>query len=71
MNYASAPMFGKYVKHIDTQQIIEWKCYDPDTELLVIRWPTGSVSIVHRRGVVPITPHEEMRFLRLRIINPD
>jgi hypothetical protein len=65
MSY-DAPLSGRYVKHIDTRLIIEWICYDPDTELLLIRWPAGSFSVVHRRGVVRLTATEESEFLRSR-----
>jgi hypothetical protein len=68
MQSTDVPLTGRYVKHLDTREIIEWICYDPDTKLLLIRWPTGSYSLVHRRGISQITPHEEMRFLRLRVI---
>jgi hypothetical protein len=66
MMSASAPVFGRYVKHIDSRLIIEWICYDPESELLLIRWPGGSFSMVHRRGVVSISANEETEFLRLR-----
>ena len=66
MSCAKLPVSGKYVKHIDTRLIIEWVCYDPDTELLLIRWPTGSFSVLHRRGIVQMSPAEESEFLRSR-----
>ena len=71
MQATDLPLTGRYVKHLDTRQIIEWLCYDPDTELLLIRWPTGRFFLVHRRGVIQVTPEEEMRFLRLRILDSD
>ena len=63
MNSGNAPMFGKYVKHIDTRLIIEWVCYDPETELLLVRWPSGSFAVVHRRAVVRISATEESKYL--------
>jgi hypothetical protein len=66
MSSASGPVSGKYVKHIDSRLIIEWICFDPETELLLIRWPTGSFSVIHRRGVVEITESEETDFLLSR-----
>ena len=66
MSSANLPALGKYVKHIDTRLIIEWVCYDPETELLLVRWPTGSLVVVHRRAIVRIKPNEETEFLRSR-----
>lgn len=68
MQAVDAPLTGRYVKHLDTREIIEWICYDPETQLLLIRWPRGNYSLVHRRGIMQITPQEEMRHLGLKVV---
>jgi hypothetical protein len=58
------PMFGKYVKLIQTGEIVKWKNYDSKTQMLEIELPTGGFSIVNRNEIDRITPNEELEFLQ-------
>ena len=57
------PLFGKYVKLIATGEIVEWKTYDPKTQMLEISLPQGGLSTVSRSAVCRITPNEDADFL--------
>jgi len=59
-----APMFGQYVKLIATGEIVEWKAYDPKTQMLEISLLQGGLSTVHQSAIRRITPSEEAEFLR-------
>jgi hypothetical protein len=58
----NAPMFGKYVKHLKTGEIVKWKIYDPKNQMLEIELPTGAIS-VHQSEIARITGNEEVDFL--------
>ncbi|MGD0092523.1 MAG: hypothetical protein ABSE73_21620 [Planctomycetota bacterium] len=57
-------MFGKYVKILQTGEIVKWKSYDPKTQIVEIELPTGGFSIVNRSEIDRITPNEELEFLQ-------
>ena len=61
-----APSFGKYVKFIQTGEILKLKSYDPKSQLFEIELPTGGFSIVRRNEIDRLTPNEELEFLRAK-----
>ncbi|MEI2724952.1 MAG: hypothetical protein V9H26_15845 [Verrucomicrobiota bacterium] len=60
------PMFGEYVRLVKTGEILKWKSYDGNNQMLEIELPTGAISNVHRHEVERITSDEEVEFLRSR-----
>jgi hypothetical protein len=66
-----APMFGEYVRLLKTGEILKWKNYDPESQMLEIELPTGAVT-VHQREIARITGNEEVDFLMKKgIVNQD
>lgn len=63
-------MFGEYVKFLKTGEILKWKNYDPESQMLEIELPTGAIT-VHQREIGRITGNEEVDFLLKGKANKD
>ena len=59
------PMFGQYVK-LNTGQIVEFKRFDLETQMVEVKSSTGTIATIGRDEVSNITAHEEMKLLLLR-----
>ncbi len=60
------PVFGKFVRFIQTGEILKYKSYDPTNQMLEVELPQGGFSIVRRNEVDRILPNEELEYLQAR-----
>ena len=59
-----SPKLGKYVKLLDSGEILELSNYDRITEMVELVSPDGKTSIVRRSDVDAITPDEQLELER-------
>ena len=57
-------MLGKFVKLVESGEILELKSFDPVSQTVEIVLPTGAVSSVGRHEIERITTDEQMEMER-------